>query len=89
MMGIASMTELKLHTTGPAAAKAKPPTTERGKLRNAAQISVEVLDGRFGRQWVIDRMGPEIGFKPGREWLFYSGEAQQWWDEYLQRTSGR
>ena len=81
-MGTAAMRELKIHQSTPA-------TNDRGRLLTATEVAELVCDGRFSARWIIDRMGPTIGTKPGREWLFYKVEARQWWTRFLDKKRAR
>jgi hypothetical protein len=64
-------------------------TADRGALLNAAEIAQLVCQGKFSARWVIERMGPTIGKKPGREWLFFENEARKWWARFLDAKRGR
>jgi hypothetical protein len=64
------------------------PVADRGRLMSAPDVAQLVCDGRLSARWVIERMGPTIGLKPGREWLFYEADARKWWAKYLERGKG-
>lgn len=61
---------------------ALPPAGDRGPMLNAEEIARTVWDGKVSAKWVIGKMR-SIAFKPGKEWLWYQTEAEQWREEWL------
>jgi hypothetical protein len=62
---------------------------DRGALLSAPEVAELICQAKFSARWVIERMGPTIGLKPGREWLFYEADARKWWTRFLEAKRGR
>lgn len=62
---------------------------DNGCTLTAPGVAELICEGRFSAKWVIQKMGPAIGTKPGREWLFYENEARAWYAEYLEKARRR
>jgi hypothetical protein len=60
----------------------------RGPTITAAEVAKRVWEGFVSVKWVIQYMAPEIGFKPGKPWLFHENEARAWREEWI-RTHRR
>lgn len=55
----------------------------RGRTLTAPEVAELVCAGKRSAKWVIQRMGPTIGSKPGRNWFFSEHDARRWWNEYV------
>lgn len=77
-MGTSVMRDFKLH---PRAAGVKIDVEEPGRTMTAPDVAEIVCEGHVSAKWVISRMAPHIGSKPGREWLFYENEARALWQQ--------
>jgi hypothetical protein len=81
-MGSSAMPrEFKLH---PRASGATIEVQDLGRTMTAADVAELVCEGHVAAKWVIAKMGPHIGSKPGREWLFYENEARAMWAKMRQ-----
>ena len=58
--------------------------TFKGRLLDASEVAEQICQGKFSTRWVVNRMAPDIGKKPGRQWLFYEEEARDWWAKCLE-----
>lgn len=64
-----------------------PAMQSKGRVMTAPEVSEIVCEGRVSTKWVIQRMAPHIGSKPGRCWFFFENEARAWWMRYLTRKA--
>lgn len=62
--------------------RAQPPIEDLGPTITAAEVASRVWEGYVSVKWVIQYMAPEIGFKPGKPWLFHEKEAIAWRQEW-------
>ncbi len=72
-------------------ARAKRPEIapeDRGPMLPANAIALEVWEDRVSAKWVIQKMAATIGFKLGKTWYFYRGEAEAWRDEFIAKRRG-
>jgi hypothetical protein len=58
-------------------------------MMSAPEVAELICEGRISANWIIEHMGPHIGSKPGRQWLFYENEARQWWADYFDKGRER
>lgn len=65
----------------------KPEIEDLGRTLTAAEVAEIVCEGHVSHKWVIQKMGPHIGSKPAREWLFYENEARAIWAQMRGRVS--
>lgn len=81
--------------TGPGALKLHPRDKgvaalpeDRGPMLPAERIAAEVWESKVSAKWVIQKMAASIGFKLGKAWYFYQGEAELWRDEWIAKHRG-
>lgn len=82
---MSAASELKLHARKRAL---DLPPEDRGPMLTADVIALEVWQGRVSAKWVIEKMAGAIGFKIGKPWYFYRGEAEAWRDEWIAKRRG-
>jgi len=84
-----AQTALKIARGSDAATPLGAPIPDRGPVLTAPEVALAICGGRMSPRWVIERMGPAIGSKPGREWFFYERDAREWWANHLANGARR
>lgn len=60
---------------------------DRGRTMTAPEVAELICEGHVSAKWIIQKMAPHIGSKPGREWLFYENEARAMWENMRRKRS--
>lgn len=59
-----------------------------GRIFTAQQFADEICGGHVSAKYIIKHFAPLIGSKPGKEWLFWEGDARQEWAKVMPRKTG-
>lgn len=60
-----------------------------GRQLDAEAVSKEICHGAIGPKKVIQLFSRDIGYKPGKAWIFFEEEARPAWQKHLRSIKGR
>lgn len=63
--------------------------SDKGRQMHADEVARDVCGGAIGKGKVIDLFARDIGYKPGKRWIFFENDAREAWARHLSTIKGK